>query len=247
MMELDNSKVFHEPYLQPFYYGPERQSERFKHVSVDEKKTYNATGKPLLNEYDGIDLVFSKDMAYFVYNHFDELLRDGLRNFQHTFLIRNPSKTIQSLYAASMNTQLTGWDYFDPEEDAGFKELLELYSFIVANKDDNPVVVDADDLLEDPEGIMRAYCEGTSVKFNRRMLEWEAQHVPEWKTCGGWHVNAISSSGFHRKDPRNRKIKEDKEAEEERLPDIIMQTIEESMPYYNELYKKRIKPISEVE
>jgi len=246
IMELENSKIFHEPYSWAYYFGPERQSERYKHQSPDEKQTYQTVGKSLVKEYDGIDLVFSKDMAYAIYKHFDEFLKDGVRNFQHTFLIRNPKKAIPSLHAASVNKQLTGWEYFDPKE-GGFKQMFELYRFIVANKDSNPVIVDADDLLEDPEGIMRAYCEGIGAKFDKKMLEWEPGPVPDWDVWAGWHENALKSSGFRRQDPNKSKINEKKKVEEERLPNIVMQTIERSMPFYEELYKKRVRPKSATE
>jgi len=241
MMELENCKTFHEPYLQSFYFGAERQSERYKHFDPDEKKTYDAIGEMLEKEYDGIELVFSKDMAYYMCNHFQELIHGRLRQFQHTFLIRSPAKSIRSFYLGSINKVQPGWDYFDPDE-GGFKELLELYRFIAAKKDKNPIVVDADDLLEDPEGIMRAYCEGIGVTFDRKMLEWKNRCIPEWNVCGSWHDNVRNSSGFRRKDPNKSKVIGNNNAEEEGLPDIVMQNIEESMPYYQELFKKRIAP-----
>ena len=194
-MELENGKVFHEPYERAFYLGPERQSKRYNHQIPDDKGKYHNIGVSLMKEYEGTDLVFFKDMGYAIYNHFDEFLQGEFQAFQHTFLMRNPNKPIPSLYAASVNKQLTGWDNFDPDE-CGFKQLFQLYQFLVANIDENPVVVDAGDLLEDPEGIMRAYCEGIGVKFYKKMLEWEPQHFPRAHAYQGWHNNVLNSSGF---------------------------------------------------
>lgn len=241
IMELENSKIFHEPYSWAYYFGPERQSDRYKHQTPDEKHVYHGICKKLLKEYDGIDLVFSKDMAYAIDNHFQEFLQDGIRSFQHTFLIRSPKKAIPSLFAASVNKQLTGWEYFDPQE-SGFQQMCQLYRFIATNKDNNPVIVDADDLLEDPEGIMRAYCEGIGVRFDKKILEWEPGPVPDWDVWAGWHENALKSSGFHRQDPSKSKINAKQMARKEKLPNIVMQTIERSMPFYEELYNKRIRP-----
>eukprot|EP00112_Aurelia_sp_Birch-Aquarium-sp1_P025371 Seg8401.1 transcript_id=Seg8401.1/GoldUCD/mRNA.D3Y31 product="Branched-chain-amino-acid aminotransferase-like protein 2" protein_id=Seg8401.1/GoldUCD/D3Y31 len=240
IMELDNSKIFHEPYSWAYYFGPERQSSRYKHQQTDSKHCYKAIGKTLLKEYDGIDLVFSKDMAYAIDENFDEMLCDGIRNFKHTFLIRDPKKAIPSLYAASVNKNLTGWEYFDPKE-GGFPQLGQLYRFITEKLDEAPVIVDADDLLENPEGIMQAYCEGIGVRFDKKILEWEPGPVPDWDVWAGWHENALKSSGFRRQDPNKSKIDASKMEEEERLPNIVMQTIERSMPFYEELYKNRVK------
>jgi len=44
---------------------------------------------------------------------------------------------------------LAGWDYFDADE-AGFRELYELFSLAVNQLGQQPVVIDADDLLSQP-------------------------------------------------------------------------------------------------
>ena len=160
MMEVENSKIFHEPYSGPYHFGPERQSTRYLSQPVDESDTYNQVKSKLTKEYDGMDLIFSKDMAYAIENNFEILLDKGLRDFQHTFLLRDPRKTVPSLYRASVNKALTGWESFDPHE-AGFSQLQDLYNFVKENligDDDESqqlVVVDSDDLLRDPESTMK--------------------------------------------------------------------------------------------
>ena len=157
MMEVDNSKIFHEPYSGPYHFGPERQSPRYVSKPVDHSASYDHVRSMLTKDYGGIDLVFSKDMAYAIENNFEILLDKELRQFQHTFLLRNPRKTVPSLYRASVNKALTGWESFDPHE-AGFSQLQNLYDFVKENLLDGqrePVVVDSDDLLRDPESTMK--------------------------------------------------------------------------------------------
>jgi len=238
-MEIDNSKIFHEPYSRAYYFGPERISQRYKHQSIDATSTYKSIAKLLVKEFDGIDLVFSKDMAYCVDEHFANVLADGMHQFNHTFLIRDPRKAIPSLYKASVNKQLTGWDYYDAKE-SGFQQMHELYHFLVQELGTIPTVIDADDLLENPEEVMQAYCEAIGVNFNKKMLEWEPGPVPDWDVWAGWHENALKSSGFQRQEPEKSKIDQDKKKEVE-LPNIVRQTIERSIPLYEELYKNRIK------
>ena len=150
IMELKDSKIFHEPYALSYHFGPERQSPRYLSIPVDLKASYSEMERMLSKEYDGVEILFSKDMAYAVENNFEKLSCKSLREFQHTFLIRNPRKAIPSLYKSSTNKQLTGWDYFDPEE-AGFRQLYELYHYVRKTFNVNPVVIDADDLLENPK------------------------------------------------------------------------------------------------
>jgi hypothetical protein len=59
-------------------------------------------------------------------------------------------------------------------------------------------VIDADDLLDDPEGILRAYCKSVGLEFTTDMLNWDneedqarAQNAFEkWK---GFHDDALGS------------------------------------------------------
>ena len=155
-MEIPNSKVFHEPYANPYYYGPERQSPRYLSQDIDTSASYGDTNLLLTKQCDqNLNLIFCKDMAYAIENHFEMLVNDnGLREYQHTFLMRDPRKTIPSLYKASTNKQQPGWEKFYPYE-AGFKQLQELFDFVKANLDASPVVIDANDILADPEATIK--------------------------------------------------------------------------------------------
>lgn len=153
VMELNRSKIFHEPFSRSYYFGPEKQSTRYKNDEVDKNSSYKDISMVLSKTYPGVNLIFSKDMAYAIENNFGLLLEPNLKPFQHTFLIRNPQKAVPSLYKASINKNLTGWDYFDPLE-AGFKQIYDLYHFVVQHFNTEPVVIDADDLLNNPEGTL---------------------------------------------------------------------------------------------
>ena len=108
----------------------------------------------LSKEYDGVEILFAKNMERTVENHFENVFCKRIREFQHTFLIRNPRKTIPSLYKAKTNKKITGVDYFRPEE-AGFRQLYELYHYVQKTFNVNPVVIDADDLLENPNETLK--------------------------------------------------------------------------------------------
>ncbi len=71
----------------------------------------------------GIEVVFIKEMGYNMKGRLG-MLGEFFYDAKHSFLIRDPKKAIPSLYRVSENTEIQGWDYFDPSE-AGFKELLE--------------------------------------------------------------------------------------------------------------------------
>ena len=56
-----------------------------------------------------------------------------MKDFQHTFLIRSPQQRMRSLVNGGHS----------PEEYDGFKELYELYNFVVDNLHPSTVVIDA--------------------------------------------------------------------------------------------------------
>ena len=237
IINLKNSKVLHEPFSAPFYFGPERQHNRYSDQPADPQKTYDATCKLLQKEYDGKELVFSKDMPCFINSKFEMFLREGFRNFKHSFLVRDPRKAIVSFYKASTTPSLTGWSYFDPTE-AGFVQMYEFYRFVRQHLDPSPVVVDADDLLDDPEGIMKSYCESVGIDYQRGMTRWDPGPVDAgWETWAGWHEDVLKSSGIT---PRNHRQPKSDEEPQAKMPSEVMAAVEKAIPCYNAMHSARI-------
>lgn len=117
-------------------------------------------------------------------------------------------------------------------------------------------VVDADDLLDDPEGTLRAYCEAVGLDFSPRMLKWdddESQKTAKeaFEKWNGFHDDAIGSTELK---PREHKAKtptkeeEDKEWKEkygEEGQKIIRETVDKNVADYEFLKKFALKPKSE--
>lgn len=124
-----------------------------------------------------------------------------LQNFHFTFLIRHPRLSIPSLYKCSTPpmSSITGFHGFR-SADAGYDELRRLFDYLRSvghigpgiageqkrnngtgeadggGETDGRVdicVVDADDLLNDPEGIVKAYCKSVGLRFEPDMLSWD--------------------------------------------------------------------------
>ncbi|KAL8794186.1 MAG: hypothetical protein Q9195_003254 [Heterodermia aff. obscurata] len=62
-------------------------------------------------------------------------------------------------------------------------------------------VVDADDLLDDPSGIIEAYCKSVGLEYDSKMLDWSTeedhrQAKDAFKKWKGFHDDAINSSGL---------------------------------------------------
>ncbi|XP_013390865.1 branched-chain-amino-acid aminotransferase-like protein 2 [Lingula anatina] len=240
MMNKKNVKVMLEPYARAYYYGNERVSTRYG----DQPITENCSFEDIKGEYEDdvqdMEAVFAKDMAYYLTNNLESVacLPNG---YLHTFMIRDPRKSIKSLYRMSIKKELTGWDSFDPSE-AGFVELFKLYQLAVNELGQEPIIVDADDLIQHPEGILKAYCAKTGIEFDPMMLNWE-HNKPDmeiFKEWLPWFENAMTSKSFQSSGPS---AKRPRKADQDELPSEVKACIEDCMPYYKKMFAKRLHPL----
>jgi hypothetical protein len=166
--------------------------------------------------------IFIKDMAYYLMAPDDKptktapslgedepsnptvLPLEVLKQFQFTFLIRHPRRAIPSYYRCTVPPldEVTGFYEFMPNE-AGYKELVRFFDFLIKENivdKDNLVVIDADDLLDNPEKTIRLYCEKTGIDFRPEMLEWNEEDcsyaTAAFEKWNGWHNDAIKSSAL---------------------------------------------------
>lgn len=127
-----------------------------------------------------------------------------LRRFQYTFLIRHPRRSVPSYYRCTVPPldAVTGFPYYMPNE-AGYRELRRLFDYLISEgviDKNNVVVLDADDMLDNPEAAIRMYCEGVGIEYSPKMLQWsqeDTEHAvkvfEKWK---GFHEDALHSSSL---------------------------------------------------
>ncbi|PGH05360.1 hypothetical protein AJ79_06829 [Helicocarpus griseus UAMH5409] len=143
-----------------------------------------------------------------------------LSRFTWTFLIRHPQQSIPSLYRLSATPEkreATGWQYFLGSE-AGYRELRQLFDYLDSqgllgdtnrqqqgNGYSGPCVIDAADLLKQPERTVEAYCNYVGLDYQPAMLQWDTleddeQAAEVFATWTGFHMDAIRSRGLKKKD-----------------------------------------------
>lgn len=240
--------VMHEPLSKHYYFGPQRVSERYAGQPPDTASDATPDGvfERILAAGDGERgaHVVVKDMAYYL-DGYDvraavRCLRAG--DVRHAFLVRSPRATVPSLYKASLDTERTGWDYFDARE-VGMESLSKLYDAVVEEEASEPVVLDSDDLIDDPTGAMRAFCGAVGLPFDAtRMLAWEEGPLPGWDTWGGWHDDAIHSTGFRPRAERGAWLRECKPTGLGVAHDAVArEAAEAAMPAFQKLHVKRLR------
>ncbi|KXT07237.1 hypothetical protein AC578_2420 [Pseudocercospora eumusae] len=191
--------------------------------------------------------------------------REILEKFHFTFLIRHPKYAIPSYYRCCIPplVERTGFTPFMPEE-AGYDELRRLFDYLkdtgivgpkVCGADDGKTlkpdqveicVIDADDMLDDPEGILKQYCESIGVDFSDAMLQWDSEEAhafakEQFEKWNGFHDDAINSTDLkprqHKKTPKSDEqlYSEWVEKYGQEAADMIKKTVAENVADYEYL------------
>ena len=93
-----------------------------------------------------------------------------------------------------------------------------------------PPVIDARDVLEDPEGLLRSLCGAIEVAFDERMLSWPpGPRATDGIWAKHWYSAVNRSTGFGPYRPRA-----------EPLPPALEALYAETRPYYQLLYSFRL-------
>jgi len=194
---------------------------------------------------------------------------DILKQFHFTFLIRHPRSSIPSYYRCTVPPldAVTGFYNFMPSE-AGYDELRRVFDYLREQKQIGPAlagqhgalkdgevsttVVDADDLLDDPEGIIKVYCKEVGIEYDPGMLNWDTevdhkQAKDAFEKWNGFHIDAIESTSLKPRDAA-RKIKtieseniEWLEKYGEKGQKIIRECVNQNIPDYEYLKSFAIK------
>ena len=232
--ELQDVKVVYEPHQQAYYYGPERRktdSNRPTPTELNPAATFQAADEKFLQPYEGYQAVFFKNHAYFVEGNYEYYTKGRFAHIKHTFLIRDPNKSIPSLVKAC---KMCGFSSFPGNN--GIEQLYDLFK-TVQHVDPNPIIIDADDLLMNPRNMMEHYCSATGLPFQEAMLTWTPGIVSDWTDFlyyQEWHGTAMMSSCFMKPTPTTTQ-------QADALSQEIKDTVDKVFPFYEAMYAVRMK------
>ena len=230
---LANVKTFFEPYSIPYFsqspcdYGPK--------PTLD---SYDDVDEMLLEEYPDKEVIFIKESPHKVRGRYEVFLNE---RFTHSFLIRNPQRAVLSHYRALQRSMDNHDKYFIEackRGDIGFVSLCEFYFFLKSKLNIDPIIIDADDLLANPEKMMKVYCDRVGLTFKEGMTRWEPYSglTPNFKDQMvfdyEWVDSALKSSGFQDLTPLP-SLPDD-------IPHTVRKCVDECFVPYNKLYSLRI-------
>ena len=144
-IEIGDFKVLHEPFSALYYVYEKRVDCPGQHIDPNAPMSYPDIKNWILHESNKSPVLF-KDMCY---HPFDHIIEDPeiIKRMTNTFLIRDPEKAILSNYV--MNPDVTS-------EEIGIELEYRLFMKVKEITGETPIIIDADELEDNPEGITRA-------------------------------------------------------------------------------------------
>lgn len=109
---------------------------------------------------NGKRIFFQKQMTHHLLPEID---REWLGDVTNCFLIRDPREVINSYIKKREDPAL---------EDLGFVQQAEIFDFVRTRANAVPPVIDAKDVLQNPERMLGLLCDAVGVKFSKLMLSW---------------------------------------------------------------------------
>jgi Sulfotransferase domain len=132
---------------------------------------------------DGARIFYQKQMTHHL---LPEISRDWLTQVTNCFLIRDPAEVIVSYLKKNATARL---------EDLGFIQQLEIFNFVRQHQ--KPIVIDADDVLRNPEKVLRLLCHAIGVEFQISMLSWPAgRRETDGVWAKYWYAEVERSTSF---------------------------------------------------
>ncbi|HEU5129211.1 MAG TPA: hypothetical protein VFU12_14590 [Glycomyces sp.] len=217
MIERGDFTVLHEPFSRLMDFGA---------VAVADAEVRSEPDLiAAIRELSRRGPVFFKDTTDF---RFPGLLEDRrfLAEATHSFIVRDPAAAIASHYA--LNPDLK-------RDEVGFARLHEIYRACAPHAERPPAIISAEDLVERPEALVRAYCRAVGVPFMPEALSWRPGMDPGWERTRRWHESVGRTAGFTGGSGSYRHTVDNHET--------LAEYFDHHLPYYRSLYRDRLLPL----
>jgi hypothetical protein len=167
----------------------------------------------------GKKIFYQKQMTHHL---LPEISRAWLRDVTNCFLIRDPAEVITSYIKKNPEPELN---------DLGFVQQAEIFDFVRRQTGSIPPVIDADDVLREPERMLRLLCDEIGIEFSDAMLSWP----PGPRETDGiwakyWYAEVERSTGFQ--PHRERKIE---------IPESLREIEHRCRKCYEQLCRHRLR------
>ena len=147
---------------------------------------------------------------------------DWLDGLTHCFLIRRPELVVASFTKVRPDAAL--WEL-------GFEQQTRIFEHVSQRLGSAPPVLDAEDVLRDPQAVLSALCARLGVPFSERMLHWPVgPRATDGVWAPHWYAAVERSTGF---EPYATRVPE--------LTDYQRELAEKCRPHYEALARYRLQ------
>jgi hypothetical protein len=147
---------------------------------------------------------------------------DDFEGFRHAFLIRAPERMIAS-YLRKRETAAF--------ENFGLDRQAEFFDREADRLGQAPPVIDADEVLGNPEGVLSRLCQALGIEWDRAMLSWTpGRRDTDGPWAPHWYGAVEQSTGFGPPD-----------SDPLQLPAEVQRLADRCRPYYDRLASNRIR------
>jgi Sulfotransferase domain len=170
---------------------------------------------------EGKPVWYQKHMTHHMLPEFGREWCDKVVN---AFLIRAPEAVLASYSKKRADFGL---------EEIGLPAQVELFDRAADRLGAAPPVIESQDLLADPRGVMTALCEACGIPFDPAMLSWESgRRATDGVWAPAWYEAVERSTGFAEPSP---------EVSLAELPDALKAVALAARPYYDRLARHRLE------
>ena len=167
----------------------------------------------------GKHIFFQKQMTHHLLPEVD---REWLGAVTNYFLIRDPREVIASYIKKQEDPAL---------EDLGFTQQAEIFDLVRDRTNAIPPVVDAKDVLQNPERVLRLLCDAVGVEFSKSMLSWPpGLHETDGVWAKYWYKEVARTTSFRPYRPMHGEV-----------PDRLREAYERCRECYQRLYEHRLR------
>jgi hypothetical protein len=161
---------------------------------------------------DAVQVQYQKHMTHHLLPQIGAEWMVGLR---HAYLIRDPARVIASYARVRTEPELA---------DLGFEQQARIFRRFTGP------VVDADDLLRDPPGVLERLCTALGIEFQPSMLTWPAgPRDSDGVWAPQWYASVEASTGFAGASTAPVVV-----------PDRLQPLLDQARPYSDELATHRL-------
>jgi hypothetical protein len=214
-----DTAVVDEPFYAFYLKATGKKHPGFEEVIVHGESDWQKVVSHLLGPIPGGKRIFfQKQMTH----HVPPVVgRDWLGSVVNCFLIRDPAEVINSYIKKNDDPTLA---------DLGFVQQAEIFDWVLEQTGSVGPVVDARDILQDPERILSLLCRAVGIEFDRAMLCWPAGlRETDGIWAKHWYGEVARSTSFGPYQPRNAAV-----------PERFREVHQQAREIYDRLYKFRL-------